>query len=318
MENVKEYNFRKLGPKTYDTKRTRVSLFKLHPNDRQPRPDWNKPDPELQRQILANEGLWEPILVERMTSADDEYQIIDGHRRWFNSKELVEVNGLKEYEVVPVEIIDEALGQIERVTAWIFIHRQRREWDTLVQEGVAYTLVNLVGRAKAADVLGLPLTRVDELTQIYELAKDKFSAVGEAAISWAREVNSLSAKLRTQDVVNAIVQKVNLGILTNSREIRYLRKILKDDQAQEEFFRDGGTILSALAKLSETIEPPRVGKGFTSDLDALAGVLRGYSWSALNQASNDPQFLKKLDEVETLIQDLRASAGLTSRARKRA
>jgi len=289
-----------------------MSLFKLRPNNEQPRQDWDVPDEELQRQIIANGGLWEPILVEPMPGSD-EFQIIDGHRRWFNSKQLVEVQKLTEYEIVPVEITDKPMKPIERVTAWVFIHRQRREWPELVKEGVAYRLTELVGRAKAADLIGVTLPEIDRLVEVYQYAREKFSKRGDAAITWAREVGSMSTRWLTPEIEAAIVKKVNEGLLTNSRELRKLRKIVKEPEALAEFMRDDGTIDSAMEKLSGQADTTGLGQGIVRDLDNLITTLRSYSWSAVQEVKRDPALKSKLDEADRLIYQLRDIIGLSTR-----
>jgi hypothetical protein len=49
-----------------------------------------KIDEELQRQIEANGGLFEPLLVEPHPDLPGKFRIIDGDRRWTNSQVLVE------------------------------------------------------------------------------------------------------------------------------------------------------------------------------------------------------------------------------------
>jgi len=311
VEEVK----RKLGPSEFTTTRMKVSLFKLRPNNDQPRQDWDLPDEELQRQIIANGGLWEPILVEPIPGSDDEFQIVDGHRRWFNSKQLVEVQGLEEYEVVPIERIDKPMAPIERVTVWVFIHRQRREWPEMVKEGVAYRLTELVGKLKAAELLGVTLQEIDDLVAVYQYAKDKFSKMGDAAITWAREVRSMSTRWRTPEIEEAIVKKVNRGLLTNSKELRKLRMIVKEPNALREFMRDDGTIDSAMGKLSGQSGSARLGQGIIHDLDNLIATLRSYPWSEIQGVKRDPTLRSKLDEADKLVQDLRDIIGAGRRRR---
>jgi len=306
---------RKLGPSEFTMTRTKISIFKLRPNNDQPRQAWDLPDEELQRQIIANGGLWEPILVEPILDNDDEFQIVDGHRRWFNSKQLVEVQGLKEYEIVPIERVDKPMKPIERVTAWVFIHRQRREWPEMVKEGVAFGLTELVGKAKAAELLGVTLQEVDGLVTVYQYAKDNFSKMGDAAITWAREVLSMSTRWRTSEIEGAIIKKVTKGLLTNSRELRKLRVIVKDPQALTEFMRDEGTIDSAMEKLPVQTGTARSGQGIVYDLDNLIATLRSYSWSTIQDVKRNPALRSKLDEANKLVHDLLDIIGAGQRKR---
>src|SRR5579871_6243543 len=104
---------RKLGRTIIRTYRTKVDLELLVPNPQQPRLG-PKEDEELQRQIEANEGLFEPLLVEPHPDLPDKYRIIDGERRWTNSKILVG-QGRTQYRQVPVEVTDRTLLDEERL-----------------------------------------------------------------------------------------------------------------------------------------------------------------------------------------------------------
>src|SRR3954463_12461747 len=72
------------------TYRTMVDIDDVLPNPNQPRVG-PKEDPELQRQIEANEAFFEPLLLEPHPDHPGKYRIIDGDRRWSNSRVLVEV-----------------------------------------------------------------------------------------------------------------------------------------------------------------------------------------------------------------------------------
>src|SRR5882757_4517143 len=80
---------RRLGATVLRTYRTKVDIDDVSQNERQPRVG-SKEDDELQRQIEANEGLFEPLLVEPHPELSGKFRIIDGDRRWTNSRCLVE------------------------------------------------------------------------------------------------------------------------------------------------------------------------------------------------------------------------------------
>src|ERR1700736_5898009 len=79
---------RRLGSTVLRTYRAKVDIEDVVPNERQPRLG-PKEDEELQRQIEANEGIFEPLLVEPHPDIRGKYRIIDGDRRWTNSDVLV-------------------------------------------------------------------------------------------------------------------------------------------------------------------------------------------------------------------------------------
>lgn len=185
---------RPLGRTILRTYRTKLDIDEILPNERQPRLG-PKEDDELQRQIEANEGLFEPLLVEPHPDVPGKYRIIDGDRRWTNSQILVS-QGREQYRHVPVEVTDRTLTDEERLRVWIYIHRQRKEWDAKEKEMVAYRLVELVGRAAAASILGVTVRELDRLVDVFELS-EKFTGLREpgAGITWARELMGVSKKL---------------------------------------------------------------------------------------------------------------------------
>jgi ParB family chromosome partitioning protein len=141
---------------------------------------------------------------------------------------------------------------------WIYIHRQRKEWDAKEKEMVAYRLVDLVGRASAANILGITVRELDKLVEIYQLS-EKLPNVREpgAAITWAREIKNINRHLLTPSVLDAIIQKINDRVITNSKDVRKLRTILKDPVAREHLLASDGTIAGALEKID--VPPPHKG-----------------------------------------------------------
>src|ERR1700733_5036229 len=220
-----QWQDRRLGRAIIRTYRTTVDLYELLPNEKQPRIG-PKEDPELQRQIEANEGIFEPLLAEPHPDHEGKLRIIDGDRRWTNSKILVEVQKKEQYRSLPVEVTDHTLSEEERLRVWIYIHRQRKEWDAKEKEMVAYSLVNMVGRASAANILGVTVRELYKLVEIYDLS-EKLTNLAEpgASITWAREVKNLNRKILTPTVLDTIIKKVNEQEITNSKDLRKLRQI---------------------------------------------------------------------------------------------
>src|SRR5580658_8308423 len=103
---------RRLDRTILRTYRTKVDIDEVIPHPNQPRLG-PKEDEELQRQIEANEGLFEPLLVEPHPDVPGKFRIIDGDRRWTNSRALVQ-QGREQYRQVPVEVTDKTLSADER------------------------------------------------------------------------------------------------------------------------------------------------------------------------------------------------------------
>lgn len=303
MEQPLHWQERRLGRTLLRTYRDTVDLNDVFPNEKQPRMG-PKEDPELQRQIEANEGIFEPLLLEPHPDDRNKFRIIDGDRRWTNSKILVEVHKKDQYRKIPAEITDRTLTDDERFRVWIYIHRQRREWDTKEKEMVAYSLVNMVGRASAANILGITVRELDKLVEIYDLS-EKLTNLAEpgASITWARELKNLNKKLLTPTVLDTVIKKINEQEITNSKEVRKLRQILKDPVAKDVFFTNGGTIETALKTLGPL--PTKKSHGLIGDIDQLSESLQRYPWTTLASMKGDQQVLRKLEETEKLIKELK-------------
>jgi ParB family chromosome partitioning protein len=294
---------RRLGRTLLRTYRDTVDLHDVFPNEKQPRMT-PKEDPELQRQIEANEGIFEPLLLEPHPEDRNKFRIIDGDRRWTNSKILVEVQKKEQYRLLPAEITDRTLTDEERLRVWIYIHRQRREWDTKEKEMVAYSLVNMVGRASAANILGITVRELDKLVEIYDLS-EKLTNLAEpgASITWAREIKNLNRKILTPSALDTIVRKVNEQEITNSKDIRKLRQILKDPVAKENFLAPGGTMETATKSLSPA--PQKKSHGLLGDIEQLSESIQRYSWTTLAGMKGDQQVIRKLEETEKLLKELK-------------
>ena len=300
--NTVELQERRLDRTILRTYRTKVDLYEVIPNPKQPRLG-PKEDDELQRQIEANEGLFEPLLVEPHPELPGKYLIIDGDRRWTNSRILVE-QGREQYRQIPVEVTDKTLSEDERLRVWIYIHRQRKEWDAREKEMVAYRLVDLVGRASAANILGITVRELDKLVEVYEVS-GRFTALRDpsAAITWARELMGVSKKLLVPTVIDAVVKKVNEKRITNSKDLRKLRTILPDPVARAHFLDDSGDLESAQLRI-RPIEKRHDDQPL-GELAAAVEAMKSVPWTTLQELKGDEMVLKKLDEAEGLLRSLR-------------
>lgn len=297
-----QWQERRLGRTILRTYRDTRDLYDVVPNERQPRLG-PKVDPELQRQIEANEGIFEPLLVEPHPDVAGKLRIIDGDRRWTNSKVLVEVMHRDEYRRIPLEITDRTLTDDERLRVWLHINRQRREWDAKEKEMVAFGLVNIVGRASAANMLGVTVRDLDKLVEIYQLA-EKLTNLAEpgAALTWAREIRNINKNLLTPTVLETILRKVNENEITSSKDVRKLRRVLRDPVAKERFLEG-----QSLARAMDGLAPRATSKaaGMAGDLEELIAALKRHSWTALLEMRGDKRLLEQVDEAEKLLRDLR-------------
>lgn len=301
-ENVVSLQERRLDRTVLRTYRKTADIDDIVPNNNQPRMG-PKTDEELQRQIEANGGLFEPLLVEPHPELVKKFRIIDGDRRWTNSRVLVE-QGKEEYRKVPVEVTDRTLSEEDRLRVWIYIHRQRKEWDAKEKEMVAYRLVDMMGRASAANILGITVRELDKLVEIFELSQ-KFTSLRDpsAAITWSRELMGVSKKLLTPSVVEAVVKKVNQKRITNSKDLRKLRSVLPDPVARAQFLSDQGDIDSAMLRVGPT--PRKAKAGLSGELEVAVEAMKNVPWTILQELKGDADVLKKIDEAEALLRSLR-------------
>jgi ParB family chromosome partitioning protein len=302
FSNVVPLQERRLDRTVFRTYRKTADIDDIVPNNNQPRMG-PKTDEELQRQIEANGGLFEPLLVEPHPDIPHKFRIIDGDRRWTNSRILVE-QGKEEYRKIPVEITDRTLAEEDRLRVWIYIHRQRKEWDAKEKEMVAYRLVDMMGRVSAANILGITVRELDKLVDIFELSQ-KFTSLRDpsAAITWSRELMGVSKKLLTPSVVEAVVKKVNQKRITNSKDLRKLRTVLPDPVARAQFLSDLGDIESAMLRVAPVTKSSKT--GLPGDLESAVEAMKNVPWTVLQDLRGDPNILKKIDDAEALLQSLR-------------
>src|ERR1700693_6562433 len=300
--NIIELQERRLDRTVLRTYRTTVDLDDVVPNGNQPRMG-PKEDDELQRQIEANQGLFEPLLVEPHPDVPGKSRIIDGDRRWTNSRLLVE-RGREQYRQIPVEVTDRTLLEDERLRVWIYIHRQRKEWDAKEKEMVAYRLVDLMGRASAANILGITIRELDKLVEVFEVS-EKFTKLRDpsAAITWAQELMGVSKKLLVPSVIDAVVKKVNQKRITNSKDLRKLRAILPDPVARAHFLSEEGDLESAQLRLRPIEKKPK--DSLLTELEAAVEAMKNVPWTALQEMKGNTSLLKKIEDAEELLKSLR-------------
>src|SRR5438876_1232895 len=148
------------------------------------------------------------------------------------------------------------------------------------------------------------LRALDKLVEIYELS-EKLGDLREpgSSITWAREIKNLNKKLVTPTVLDSIVKKINERKITNSKDIRQLRKILRDPVAKEEFLSESGEIQSALEKLPPDANKKR--QGLSEEVAALLDAIKRQPWTALDRLKGDSDLLRNIEEAERVFEALK-------------
>lgn len=297
-----------LGTVRLLVRQTNVDINDIHPNPEQPRYG-PKDDAELRRSIEENGGIFIPLLVEPHPKYEGKYQIIDGERRWTSLKRLVEEKADGRFKIVPVDLTDRILGVEERLRAWVYIHQQRKEWTVKEKERTAYKLIQIVGRVSAASILGIKVREVDALKEIFELSEE-ISGLSDpdASISYAREIRKIAKYLRPPDVEAVIIGKINQGLMNTSKDIRLLRRVLKDDAARQEFMRDGSTVADALGAIGPSsgrdAARQRYGQSIAEDIKMFTNSLSRYSWTALKGIENREELVRTIKDCHSLLGQL--------------
>ena len=107
-------------------------------------------------------------------------------------------------------------------------------------------------------------------------------AIRRSAITWARELMGVNKPLLTPSIVDAVVKKVGRQQITNSKDLRKLRVILRDPVARAHFVEDDATIDSADA--ARRRRRPSRADGLISQLDATMKTIRDVPWTELEEA----------------------------------
>jgi len=169
---------------------------------------------------------------------------------------------------------------------------------------VAYRLVEMMGRASAANILGITVRELDKFVEIFELSQ-KFKSLRDpsAAITWSRELMGLSKKLLTPSVRDAVIKKVNQKRITNSKDLRKLRTILPDPVARTQFLSDQGDIESSMLRVAPVTKQSNT--GLPDELESAVEAMKNVPWTVLQELKGDPNVLRKLDDAEALLKSLR-------------
>lgn len=323
-----------IGDKVIEVEGMMVAINEMIPNPKQPRIS-RILSADLRKSILETKGLVQPLLVERidenqkktllkevkeryqgfedtcipefLKSVDPKFVIIDGERRWANIVRILSEDPAADYlKLVPCDVIKQQLSEKDRYILWVSIHKMRKEWMAMEKENAAMALIKLVGDpASAANILGVTVRQLSKFIDIYNLSLRMVKAVGPRAISYAREIMNLAAKLRTEEVVNAIVDKVNQGLIKDSVDIRQLRIILNNPEAREEFLKPKGTIASALTKIQQAGTSITKSAEFRDTLMQFRTIINNYPWREIKKWKGDKELLKEIDGCIQTLQDIK-------------
>jgi ParB family chromosome partitioning protein len=113
----------------------------------------------------------------------------------------------------------------------------------------------------------------------------------------------VSKKLLTPSVTDAVIKKVNQKRITNSKDLRKLRPILRDPVARAHFLSDEGDIDSAMLRMMPVQEAGPA--GLIADLEAAIDTWKRVPWTTMAEAKGNADVLKRIDDAEALLKSLR-------------
>ena len=148
-----------------------------------------------------------------------------------------------------------------------------------------------------------PCGKLDKLVEVYQLS-EQLTNLPEpgSSITWAREIKNINKALLTPTVLDTIVRKVNENEITNSKEIRKLRLVLRDPVAKQKFI-SGDSLDTAVGALLP--ESGRKKGGLAGDIEELTQALKRHSWTALVESRGDAELLRQVEEAEKLLKQLK-------------
>lgn len=117
------------------------------------------------------------------------------------------------------------------------------------------------------------------------------------------EIKNLNKKLVTPPVMKTIIDKIKNQQISNSKDLRKLRTILRDPVAKAEFLEGQSTIDAAAEKAAPS--PGRRGGGLSEDIEALVESVKRHSWITLDALRGDQNVLRRIEDAERVLKDLK-------------
>ena len=178
-----------------------------------------------------------------------------------------------------------------------------------------------MGTTAAAGILGISTKALGKLVETYGYARELESVLPDpdAAISWAREIASLSPRYREPHILDAVEVKIHDKLMANSKDVRALRQIVPNPNAFENFQEAGSSIEEALALVAGARDPVRAtrrhamagggpyGAGLASDVHAFVASLSTYPWTELAQARSGPALKRAVEDAQHDLTPLKAA-----------
>jgi len=122
----------------------------------------------------------------------------------------------------------------------------------------------------------------------------------DASITYAREIMSLPKYIRTKQVEDEIVKRVNESEIRSSKQIRDLRAVLKHPQARYLF-------LEARASLEESkkampLHENTKATSLADEIDRFNRAIVSYPWTSLAELKNRQDVISKIKTSREILE----------------
>jgi ParB/RepB/Spo0J family partition protein len=213
-----------------------IDIEQVHPDVNQPRKDV-RDDADRAKLVLSIRVYGIEIPLSVVKTGDDEYTIIDGHRRYFSAKEIG-------HDKVPCRIYD-TMPKGELESRRFEMQNNRKNWKPLERAWSLERVKELVGlktNRQLADHLHISETNAANSLQLKKEHMGYLETMAKYNLkeSFQVEFMRLKPKLRkirdleVDDIIGVIFKKVDNKVISSSREFRTLGSIFLRATANEE------------------------------------------------------------------------------------
>lgn len=264
---------------------------------------------ELRNSVIENEGISMPLVVEK---ANDTFRIIDGDRRFgavrsilADDKVMEEHPDLKQQLAkLPCLVVDGPLTKTQRLALLSHIHVHLAQWGPVAKEKVTMELREALNEQRLSTVMGTKPGSIKRQREIYEMSQNFTDTKGGKAMSYARELMNIKSNLRSPEVQETVIEKVQKGIINDAVDIRALRKILPDPDARAVFLKPSTTTEDALnvvkaKEFQKSLNTPIV--DFKETVDRLIATIKTARLEELIKYKGNRELKKSIDDAISVL-----------------
>ena len=103
------------------------------------------------------------------------------------------------------------------------------------------------------------------------------------------------------------MRRVNEREISNSKDIRKLRKVLKDPVAEDAFLNKSESIDSSLKHIQGLKKTASKKQGLAGDVQAICESIRKQPWTELAKMKGDKKLIEQINEAKELLKQLKKS-----------